>query len=199
MPNMNGIELCKLVKQDEQTKHIPFILLTAKDSLEAKLEGIESGADFYFSKPVSINLLLLTIRNVFLQLDQLKERYTHNYQAEVKETVHSTRDKQFIDQLVTVIEAQLENPDLDVDYLCANLNMSRTKLYELIKRLTGQSIVEFIRTIRLNKAIHIMTHEDASITEIMMRVGIQTQAYFTKAFKKEFGKTPSQFLNDLKR
>ncbi|MBD1366095.1 response regulator [Mucilaginibacter sp. ZT4R22] len=199
MPNMNGIELCKLIKSDEQTKHIPFILLTAKDSLEAKLEGIESGADFYFSKPVSINLLLLTIRNVFLQLDQLKERYTHDYQAEVKETVHSNKDKQFMDQLVTVIEAQLENPDLDVDYLCANLNMSRTKLYELIKRLTGQSIVEFIRTIRLNKAIHIMTHEDASITEIMMRVGIQTQAYFTKAFKKEFGKTPSQFLNDLKR
>jgi ligand-binding sensor domain-containing protein/signal transduction histidine kinase/DNA-binding response OmpR family regulator len=199
MPNMNGIELCKLIKREEQTKHIPFILLTAKDSLEAKLEGIESGADFYFSKPVSINLLLLTIRNVFLQHEQLKERYTHEYQAEVKETVHSNKDRQFMGQLVTVIEAQLENPDLDVDYLCAKLNMSRTKLYELIKRLTGQSIVEFIRTIRLNKAINIMTHEDATITEIMMRVGIQTQAYFTKAFKKEFGKTPSQFLNDLKR
>jgi signal transduction histidine kinase/ligand-binding sensor domain-containing protein/CheY-like chemotaxis protein/AraC-like DNA-binding protein len=199
MPNMNGIELCKLIKQDEQTKHIPFILLTAKDSLEAKLEGIESGADFYFSKPVSINLLLLTIRNVFLQHEQIKERYTQDYQAEIKEAVHSNKDKQFMNQLVAVIEAQLENPELDVDYLCHNLNMSRTKLYELIKRLTGQSIVEFIRTIRLNKAIHIMTHEDASTTEIMMRVGIQTQAYFTKAFKKEFGKTPSQFLNDLKR
>lgn len=199
MPDMNGIELCKLIKQDEQTRHIPFILLTAKDSLQSKLEGIESGADFYFSKPVSINLLLLTIRNVFLQQEKLKERYTHDHQVEMMEVVHSARDKQFMDELVKLIEGELTNPELDVDFLCTHLNMSRTKLYELIKRLTGQSIVEFIRTVRLNKAMYILTHEDASISEVILRVGIQTQSYFTKAFKKEFGKNPSQFLNELKR
>ncbi|GGH06874.1 hybrid sensor histidine kinase/response regulator [Mucilaginibacter phyllosphaerae] len=199
MPGMNGIALCKRIKQDEQTKHIPFILLTAKDSLEAKLEGIESGADFYFSKPVSINLLLLTIRNVFLQQEKLKQRYTHSSQADAREIVHSGKDQQFMDELVAVIEAHLANPTLDVDFLCNSLNMSRTKLYELIKRLTGQSIIEFIRTIRLNKAVYIITHEDVAISEVLMRVGIQTQSYFTKAFKKEFGKTPSQFINDLKK
>lgn len=199
MPDMNGIELCKLIKNDEQTKHIPFILLTAKDSLAAKLEGIQSGADFYFSKPVSINLLLLTMRNVFLQQEKLKQRYTHDYHAEAKEEVHSSKDKQFIDELVKLIEAELTNPALDVDFLCDRLNMSRTKLYELIKRLSGQSIVEFIRTVRLNKAMYILTHEDVSISEVIMRVGIQTQSYFTKAFKKEFGKNPSQFLNELKK
>jgi len=199
MPRMNGIELCRQIKNDDQTRHIPFILLSAKDALESKLEGVESGADFYFSKPVSINLLLLTLRNIFIQQDKLKERYTIANQADIKETVHSTKDKHFMQQLVTVIESELTNPSFDVDQLCLHLNMSRTKLYEMIKRLTGQSIIEFIRTIRLNKAVYIMTHEDVSISEVIFRVGIQTQSYFTKAFKKEFGKTPSQFLNELKK
>ena len=104
-----------------------------------------------------------------------------------------------MDQLVSVIESELTNPAFDVDQLCIHLNMSRTKLYELIKRLTGQSIIEFIRTVRLNKAVYITTHEDVSISEVIFRVGIQTQSYFTKAFKKEFRKTPSQFLNELKK
>ena len=199
MPNMNGIELCRHIKNDDLTRHIPFILLSAKDALESKLEGVESGADFYFSKPVSLNLLLLTLRNIFIQQDKLKERYTIANQVDIKETVHSSKDKQFMGQLVSVIESELTNPAFDVDQLCIHLNMSRTKLYELIKRLTGQSIIEFIRTIRLNKAVYIMTHEDVSISEVIFRVGIQTQSYFTKAFKKEFGKTPSQFLNELKK
>lgn len=199
MPRMNGIELCRKIKNDDLTRHIPFILLSAKDALESKLEGVESGADFYFSKPVSINLLLLTLRNIFIQQDKLKERYTIANQVDIKETVHSSKDKQFMEQLVSVIESELTNPGFDVDQLCLHLNMSRTKLYEMIKRLTGQSIIEFIRTIRLNKAVYIMTHEDVSISEVIFRVGIQTQSYFTKAFKKEYGKTPSQFLNELKK
>ena len=199
MPRMNGIELCRQIKTDEGTRHIPFILLSAKDALESKLEGVESGADFYFSKPVSINLLLLTLRNIFIQQDKLKERYTTANQADIIKTVHNSKDKNFMDQLVSVIESELTNPAFDVDQLCLHLNMSRTKLYEMIKRLTGQSIIEFIRTIRLNKAVYIMTHEDVSISEVIFRVGIQTQSYFTKAFKKEFGKTPSQFLNELKK
>lgn len=198
MPVMNGIELCRNIKHNEQTRHIPFILLTAKDALESKLEGIESGADFYFSKPLSIHLLLLTLRNIFIQQDKLKERYTTAHQTEIKDIVHSSKDKHFIEQVVNVIESELADVTFDVDRLCLHLNMSRTKLYEMIKRLTGQSIVEFIRTVRLNKAMYIMTHEDISISEVIFRVGIQTQSYFTKAFKKEFGKTPSQFLNDLK-
>ena len=199
MPGMNGIDLCKLIRKDETVSHIPIILLTAMDALESKIEGIGSGADFYFSKPVSINLLLLTIRNIFSHEAQLKERHVLDYYSEIKETAHADKDKQFIDQLVALIETQLVNPDLDVDYLCGELNMSRTKLYELIKRISGQSIIEFIRTIRLNRAMQMMIHEDLSLSEVMFRVGIQTQSYFTKAFKKEFGKTPSQFLKELKR
>jgi YesN/AraC family two-component response regulator len=197
MPGMDGIEFCKAIKEDAGTSHIPFLMLTAKGAVESKIEGMESGADYYFTKPLSTQLLELTIRNIFSQKLKLKERYFNSHHAEAKDLVHSAKDKEFIDQLISVIEAHLANPDMDVDYICGQIGMSRTRLYQKIKSISGQSIGEFIRTIRLKKAMQMMTHQDISLTEVMYSVGIQTQSYFTKAFKKEFGKTPSQFLKDL--
>ncbi|WP_256011735.1 hybrid sensor histidine kinase/response regulator transcription factor [Desertivirga xinjiangensis] len=198
MPDMNGLEFCKRVKEDIEISHIPFLMLTAKNSLDSEIEGIESGADFYFSKPVSIQLLQLTIRNIFIQKQKLIDHYNKDHHAEVKELVHTAKDKQFMDKLLQIIDSQLINPELDIELLCAEIGMSRTSLYQKIKSITGQPIGEFVRSIRLRKAIELMTHEDISISEVMFRVGIQSQSYFTKAFKKEFGKTPSQFLQELK-
>jgi YesN/AraC family two-component response regulator len=199
MPDMNGIEFCRLVKDDVEISHIPFMMLTAKNTLESELEGIGSGADYYFTKPVSIQLLLLTIRNIFAQRQKIKDHFSQDHHAEVRDLVHSARDKEFMDKLLSIIESQLINPDLDIEYLCREIGMSRTKLYQKIKSITGQSIGEFVRTIRLRKAVEIMTHEDVPLTEVIYRVGIQTQSYFSKAFKKEFGKTPSQFLSEIRR
>jgi len=119
--------------------------------------------------------------------------------VEAKDLVHSKKDKAFMEELITLIEAHLDNPEMDVDYICTQIGMSRTKLYQKIKTITGQSIGEFVRIIRLKKAVQLMTHQDISLSEVMYSVGIQTQSYFTKAFKKEFGKTPSQFLKDLNK
>lgn len=199
MPNMDGIEFCRLVKEDIENSHIPFLMLTAKDALESRIEGMESGADFYFSKPLNINLLLLTLGNIFRQKQKLKDRYSKDYHAEAKDLVHTAKDKEFMDDLLSIIESQLTNPEMDVDYICNKIGMSRTKLYQKIKSITSQSICEFVRSVRLRKAVHIMTHEDVMLTDVMYRVGIQTQSYFTKAFKKEFGKTPTQFLQELKK
>jgi len=199
MPEMNGIEFCKAVKEDLEIGHIPFLMLTARNALEARIEGAESGADFYLPKPISIDLLLLTIRNIFEQKRKLKERYLKDYKSDARDLVHSTKEKEFIDRLSGIINAELKNPDLDVDFVCTAMGMSKTKLYQKIKTITGESIGEFIRSIRLKKAAQIMTHEDVLITEVMYRVGIQTQSYFSKAFKKQFGKTPSQFLSELER
>lgn len=198
MPVMNGIELCRLVKAAFETSHIPFLFLSAKDALEAKLEGMESGADYYIAKPVSIDLLLLTIHNLFEQKHKLKLRYTKDYYAEATELVHSSQDKVFIDKLIKLIEANIHSSEMDVDYLCNHMFTSRSKLYQKIKSISGQSIVEFIRTIRLKKAAYIMTHEDVTQNEIVDRIGIQSLSYFQKAFKKEFGKTPSQFIQSIK-
>jgi len=197
MPDMDGIEFCRRVKEDLEISHIPFLMLTAKNTLESEIEGVESGADFYFSKPISINLLNLTLRNIFQQKSKLIERYTKDHHAEVKELVHSTKDKEFMDKLLAIIESQLINPDLDIELLCSEIGMSRTSLYQKIKSITGLPIGEFIRKIRLRKAMEIMTHEDVALSEVIFRVGIQTQSYFTKAFKKEFGKTPSQYLQEI--
>ena len=199
MPVMNGIEFCKLIKEDIDTSHIPFFMLTAKDAMESRIEGTASRADFYFSKPLSIQLLELNIRNILAQKQKLKERYLKDQHAEVKDLVHSAKDKAFIDELIAAIEANLSNPDMDVDYVCTQMSMSRTKLYTKIKNISGQSINDFIRSIRLKKAVQLMTQEDMQLIEVVYSVGIQTQSYFTKAFKNEFGKTPTQFLKDLKK
>lgn len=198
MPRMNGIDFCKKIKQGADTGQIPFIILTAKDAVESKIEGAESGADLYFPKPVSINLLLLSVHNIFRQQSMLKEKYIKNYFYEAHEVTDLQGDKNFMDQLVKLIESQLSNSDLDVDYVCREMGMSKTKLYHKIKKVTGLSIGEFVRTFRLKKAAYIISHEDILLTDVMYRVGIQTQSYFTKAFKKEFGKTPSQFLSEIK-
>ncbi|MBC7887469.1 MAG: response regulator [Ferruginibacter sp.] len=199
MPGIDGIEFCKRIKEDIETSHIPFLMLTAKDAIESRIEGTASGADLYFSKPISMELMTLTIRNTLQQKQKLKERYLKDQYMDAKDLVHSVKDKAFLDQLISIIESHLSNPDMDVDYICSQIGMSKTKLYQKIKKITGQSIGEFTRTIRFKKAAEIMTHQDVSLAEVMYSVGIQTQSYFTKAFKKEFGKTPSQFLKDLQK
>ena len=197
MPVMDGIEYCRQVKASPETSHIPFILLTGKDSFEARMEGTEKGADYYFSKPLSTELLLLTIRNVLSQKQKIKERYQKDHHIEVKDLAHSAKDKAFIEELINIIENNLSKPELDIEFVCTQIGMSRTKLYNKIKNITGQSIGDFIRTIRLRKAAALMSDSELSLTDIMYSVGIQTQSYFSKAFKNEFGKTPTQFLKDL--
>ncbi|MDN3583053.1 hybrid sensor histidine kinase/response regulator transcription factor [Mucilaginibacter flavus] len=199
MPGMNGIELCRLVKDTFETSHIPFIILSAKDALDTKIEGMESGADFYFAKPLSVDLLLLTVNNIFEQSEKLKQRHTKDYLADATELVHSEKDKEFFLKLVTLIETNMQDPDLDVDFLCKHLYLSRTKLYQKIKSISDQSVGDFIRTIRLKKAIQIMTHEDIAMNEVADRIGLQSNSNFSRAFKKEYGKSPMQFMQSLKK
>lgn len=199
MPGMDGTEFCRRIKEDIDTSHIPFLMLTAKNSVEAEIEGAASGADLYFTKPINTNLLLLTIKNIFEQRQKLKDHYLKNKDTEPRALAHSEKDKAFISKLLLIIEAEMINPELDIEYLCREIGMSRTKLYQKIKSITGQSIGEFVRSARLRKAIEIMKTEDVLMTEVMYRIGIQTQSYFTKAFKKEFGVTPTGYMQNLKK
>ena len=198
MPKMDGLELCKIIKETFDTSHIPFIILSAKDALDTKIEGMELGADYYFAKPLSTELLLLTVNNIFLQRERIKQRYNQNYLTEATELVQSEKDKEFLGRLINLIEANIEKVDLDVDYLCDQMFSSRTKLYRKIKSITDQSVAEFIRTIRLKKAIQIMTHEDIAINEVADRIGLQSSSNFSRTFKREYGKSPLQFMQALK-
>ena len=199
MPGIDGNEFCRLVKNSFETSHIPFVMLTARDSLDAQIEGVGAGADVYLSKPVSLDLLMLTIRNVLEQKKKAKERYLSDYHSEARGLVSSEKDREFLDRLNVILEENLLNSELDVAFLCSALGLSKTSLFQKIKGITGQSIVEFIRTFRLKKSVKFMTEEDAPLSDIAYRVGFQDPSYFGKVFKKEFGQSPSQFLEGLRR
>ncbi len=199
MPVLDGIGFCNKVKQSQEYAHIPFLMLTAKTSIDSQLEGTGSGADYYFTKPINTELLILSIRNILLQKEKLKARYRSDHHAEIHDLVHSSKDKEFMEELISIIEDNLTSPTMDIDFVCTQIGMSRTKLYNKVKNITGQSIGDFIRTLRLRRAAALMTANDLSLTDIMYSVGIQTQSYFSKAFKNEFGKTPTQFLKELEK
>jgi signal transduction histidine kinase/DNA-binding response OmpR family regulator/ligand-binding sensor domain-containing protein len=197
MPGISGIELCQRIKEKFETSHIPFIILSAKDALETKIEGMHSGADYYFAKPFSIDLLILTIHNLFQQSQKLKLKYTRDYLTSATELVHNEKDREFMNKLLDLIESNLEDPALDVDFLCDHLFISRSKLYQKIKNISDQSIGDFIKTIRLKKAIQLMTHEAIPLNEVAHRSGFQSQGYFSRVFRKEFGCSPSEYIRDL--
>ncbi|WP_207428813.1 response regulator [Pedobacter sp. SYSU D00535] len=199
MPVMDGIDFCKAIKSDIGTNHIPFIILTAKDAVTSRLEGTQSGADIYLSKPASAELLQATIENVFLQRQKIRDYFSKKHYSDALKLVQSSKEQEFISNIIRVIEENLMNEAFEVDLMCKELNLGRTTLYQKIKSLTGQSIVEFVRSYRLKKAKELLTHQGLSLSEVIFRVGIQTPSYFTKAFKKEFGQTPSQFMDELKK
>ncbi|MFD0793102.1 response regulator [Mucilaginibacter litoreus] len=198
MPKMNGIELCRILKDKFETRHIPFVILTAKNSIDAQIEGMQLGADYYFAKPLSIDLLLLTVKNIFSQNEIIKQRFLKDYYSNAAELVQAEADKEFVDKLISVIMTNIQDPEMDVEFLCQHLYVSRTKLYQKIKSISGQSVSEFIRTIRLKTSIEIMTHENVTMNEVADRIGMQSSSNFSRTFKKEYGKSPLQFMQSLK-
>lgn len=199
MPRKDGITFSRELKENVETSHIPLILLTAKTSLESKLEGADSGADIYFEKPIDLQLLKLSIQNVFKHQQQLRDYYAKNYYSDGAELSSNERDSKFMQDFVKIIEENLDHPDMDVNYIATKLSMSRSKLYRKIKTMTDKSIIEFILSYKLKKAARLIIEEDMTMRQIMDEIGIESQAYFTNAFKKEFGKTPTAFATEHKR
>ncbi|WP_455664647.1 hybrid sensor histidine kinase/response regulator transcription factor [Phocaeicola sp.] len=199
MPNKDGVSLCNDVKKDMNTSHIPVILLTAKTSLESKIEGVDSGADLYFEKPVDLTYLKLSIQNIFRNRQQLKEHYAKNYYADSSELSSNEQDNKFLKQFIAFIEANMDQSEMDINQIATELSMSRSKLYTKVKSLTGKSVVEFVLNCRLRKAAKLIIEENMTMREVMMQIGIESQAYFTNSFKKVFGETPTSFAAKHKK
>lgn len=199
MPNKDGISLCNDIKGDMNTSHIPVILLTAKTSLESKIEGVDSGADLYFEKPVDLTYLKLSIQNIFRNRRQLKEHYAKNYYADSCELSSNEQDNKFLKQFIAFIEANMDQSEMDINQIAGELSMSRSKLYTKVKSLTGKSVVEFVLNCRLRKAAKLIIEENMTMREVMMHIGIESQAYFTNSFKKVFGETPTAFAAKHKK
>ncbi len=199
MPGMTGFEVTKKLKSDFDTSHIPIILLTALNSPEKYLEGIESGADAYIPKPFSIKLLLARVFQLIEQRDKLREKYL-NEPGIMRPVVCSTdRDKEFADRLTVVLEKHLSRPDLTIDEYASIMKMGRTAFYKKIRGVTGYAPNEYLRIIRMKKAAELLlSDENLTVAEVSYRVGIDDPFYFSRRFKMQFGVSPSIYQRGAK-
>ncbi|MBX2874885.1 MAG: response regulator [Saprospiraceae bacterium] len=199
MPNMDGIELCKHLKTNPLTSHIPIVLLTAKSADEDELEGLRTGADAYVVKPFKLDILRAQLMNTYLQRERLKQRFRQEVLLQPEEITVTTADEEFLKRAVSIIEDHMSDSEFNVEALVKEMFLSRSKLYLKLKALTGQSSSEFIRTIRLKRAIQLLEKSDYTIKEIMFMTGFNTASYFSKCFKNQFGVVPSEYLKQKKK
>jgi YesN/AraC family two-component response regulator len=208
MPVMDGFEFCRHLKTDARTSHIPVIILTAKADLDSKIEGLEYGANAYLSKPFEPQELLLTIQNLFKLRNNLRKKFQEQIGSismkEVDPQIENTSDSlniedQFVQKVVTIIESHLSKLNLDVGQIAKEVHLSHSQLARKLDAVTGYSPNRFIRLIRLTKAKELLADENLSITTIAYDCGFSDPSYFSRVFKKEFGKTPvtwrEQFLS----
>ncbi|CAL66667.1 two-component system sensor histidine kinase/response regulator hybrid [Christiangramia forsetii KT0803] len=197
MPEMDGIEFCHHCKNDPATSHIPFLLLTAKDSQESELVAMESGADDYLIKPFNLELLQLKLKNIITKRNHLRKRFNREIILKPEDVTVTSADEKFLQQAMDIVENNMMNTDFSVEMLVKEMGLSRSNLYLKLKEITGLSSSEFIRSIRLKRAVQLLEKSDLSVKEIMYMTGFNTASYFAKCFKKQFGKTPSEYVNKL--
>lgn len=195
MPVMDGLQFCKLVKEDLITSHIPVILLTARSEEAQQLEGYECGADAYLTKPFKVGLLIARINNLLRSRKQL--RHIFDGKPEEEERVQlATQDKLFIDQLKEVFRKNMSNPNLKMDELGDEIGLSRVQMYRKVKVLTGYSPVELLRQMRLQRAFILLNSTTKTVAEIAYEVGFNTPGYFSKCFREQYGKQPSDLRSE---
>ena len=194
MPGMDGIELTKKLKSDFKTDHIPVILLTARAAIESKLQGLETGADDYLTKPFSVNELILRVKNLIEQRKKLRERYKKEITLEPKDIPVTSTDEKFLNRVLEIAEQHFSNPDFSVEQFASEIFMSRVQLHRKFIALTDQAPSEFIRTFRLKRGAKLLLNKHGNISEIAYDVGFKTPSYFTESFKKYFGCSPFEYF-----
>ncbi|KAA6349795.1 Sensor histidine kinase TmoS [termite gut metagenome] len=193
MPKLNGLELCKRLKTNIQTSHIPIILLTARLSDEAKIDSYKAGADSYISKPFNFEVLLTRVQMLIKQQEKRKELFHKTIEITPSSITTTSLDEELVRKALQMVEKNISNTEYSVDELSLDIGLSRSRLYRKLESITGLSPNEFIRSIRLKRAAQLLKDSQYNISEIADRVGFNTIKYFNKHFKEEFGRTPSQY------
>ncbi|HET7119457.1 MAG TPA: response regulator, partial [Hanamia sp.] len=197
MPVMDGIELCKKIKNDFQHSHIPIILITAKNSLQSKIEGLEVGADAYIEKPFSLDHLQAQISNLFSNRNIIKNYFAQSPLTHIKGIACSNADKDFLEHLNNAIYERITDTQLDVDCLSTIMNMSKATLYRKIKGLSDLTPNELINLTRLKKAAELLSSGEYKINEVAYMIGYSMPTNFSRDFQKQFGISPSTFISQL--
>ena len=194
MPKLNGYELCKSIKDNTQSCHIPVILLTAKIMETDEIEGLDHGADAYIRKPFSKDLLLARIKNLIKNRENMTARFIHDPDVSIREVIQNEKDNEFIEKLNGIIEKNINNADLSAQTVASELCMCRALFFSKMKAVSGVSFTSYVRIVRLKKAIELMKSGKYSLLEISKEVGFSSLSYFSKSFKQQFNLSPSEYI-----
>ena len=210
MPVKDGFQMMQELRNEITTSHIPLILLTAKTAIESKLEGLEYGADDYITKPFSATYLKARVKNILQSRLKIQEAYREKLLSsgwkeagsepkddEKQVPEMSPGDRKFMNKLMELMESRIDNGDLMVDDLAKDMAVSRSVFFKKLKTLTGLAPVEFIKEVRINKAVKLIESGEFSITQIAYMVGINDPRYFSKCFKQKMGMTPTEYKEQM--
>ena len=193
MPEMDGLEMCRRLKEDMETSHIPVVMLTARQTLDNRLEGLRAGADAYIEKPFSFAHLLTQIETLLLNRQRERESFVKRPYLPVQSSGISKVEEQFISKITELITKNIRQSEFNVEQLAAEMCMSRSSLHRKIKEVSDMTPIDFIRLIRLKKAAELIKEKGYRANEVCEMVGINSPSYFIKLFQKQFGMTPKEF------
>ncbi len=195
MPEMDGFELCRIIKSTVDHSHIPVVLLTAKNTIQAKCEGLELGADAYIEKPFSKEHLLAQIASLLKNRNMMREFFASSPLIHIRSMAHTKADERFLETLQDTILRNIEDVDLDVEKLARIMTMSRITLYRKIKALSDMTPIELINITRLKRAAELLASGDYRIYEVSDRVGFSSQSNFARNFLRQFNMTPTEYMH----
>ena len=195
MPVMDGAKLCKLVKQNLRTCHIPIYMLSAKADIKYQLEGLQVGADDYIAKPFSMAILKAKIMNMLRTRHRIFEHYSNTTEIEPEKLTNNTMDEELLRKAIAVIERNMDNVEFSTEQFAREMNMSRSNFYRKIKGVLDLSPNEYLRLERLKKAAQLLREGENRVNEICYMVGFNSPSYFAKCFQKQFGVLPKDFVS----
>ena len=198
MPVMDGIKLCKNVKQNIRTCHIPVIILSAKTDIKDQMEGLQMGADDYIPKPFSLAILTTKIQNMMRTRRRMLDKYAKSLEVEPEKITFNAMDEALLKRAMAIVEKNMDNIEFSTDEFAREMNMSRSNLHLKLKAITGESTIDFIRKIRFNEAAKLLKDGRYTIAEVSTMVGFNTPSYFATSFKKYFGCLPTEYIKKIK-
>jgi YesN/AraC family two-component response regulator len=199
MPEMNGLDMCRKIRQDNRTAHIPIILLTALTEAADQLAGTANGANDYITKPFNFEILLSKINGLLLMQQTLKKTYQKQVEINAGDISIISEDDKFLKNTLACIEKNITNPNFSVEELSRQMSLSRVSLYKRLLTLTGKTPVDCIRTIRLKRAVQLLEKSKLSIASVAYEVGFNNPTYFSKVFKEEYDMLPSEYINEVRK
>ncbi|MPR35257.1 hybrid sensor histidine kinase/response regulator transcription factor [Salmonirosea aquatica] len=193
MPEMDGTELCQAIRSNEKTSHIPFLLLTSRSANQSQILALNTGIDDYMTKPFNLAVLETKVKSLIQNRQLLREKWSKKLLVAPTEIQLPPMEEQFIQKAVAIVETHIDDAHFDVEQLEQAMNMSRMQLYRKLKSIVNMSGIEFIRQVRLKRAVQLLESGHFNVSEVAWQVGFNDPAYFTRCFKKEFGKSPQEF------